>query len=110
MKLKVDKKKYLIPALIVVILISISIVFIQLWKIYQNERQKNYIDLDSVGGNCRIERACDDLVGVDCGAAYDGPYFYVERKTGKIVSRCGGYCMTGKCNNCPPKEWKCDTY
>jgi len=32
------------------------------------------------------------------------------RKTGKIVSRCGGYCMTGKCNNCPPKEWKCDTY
>jgi|SRR3990167_4325371 len=110
MKLKTNKKKYLILVSIITIFIGISIVLTQLLEIYRNERQKNHIDLDSIGGNCSIERTCDELVGVDCGSAYDGPYFYVEKVTGKIISRCGGYCMTGKCKNCPPKEWKCDTY
>lgn len=65
------------------------------------------IDLNST--SCKKEY-CGNLVGVDCGAAIDGPYYYVKRDTGKIVSYCGGYCMDGKCTNCPPREWTCSRY
>lgn len=53
---------------------------------------------------------CGDLWGIDCEAAVDGPYDYVKADTLEIVSRCGGYCMGGRCTNCPPREWKCPTY
>lgn len=62
------------------------------------------------GDRCRYERACGDLVGVDCDAAVDGPYYYVTRKDLKTVSTCGGACMGGKCTDCPPKAWTCPTY
>ncbi|MDC0674694.1 hypothetical protein [Nannocystis radixulma] len=62
------------------------------------------------GDNCRYERACGDLVGVDCNAAVDGPYHYVRRDSLEVVSRCGGACMGGGCTDCPPKAWTCPTY
>lgn len=61
------------------------------------------------GDNCRYERSCNDMIGVDCDAAVDGPYYYVRRDNLEIVSRCGGYCMKG-CTDCPPKAWTCPTY
>ena len=61
------------------------------------------------GKECRVERLCGKLVGVDCDAASDGPYYYVTKKL-KIVAKCGGFCMDGDCTNCPPKAWKCAVY
>ncbi|MCB9704290.1 MAG: hypothetical protein H6711_20550 [Myxococcales bacterium] len=62
------------------------------------------------GDSCRYERSCGDLVGIDCNAAVDGPYYYARRDTLEIVARCGGACMGGQCTNCPPAEWTCATY
>lgn len=61
------------------------------------------------GDGCRYERACGELVGVDCNAAADGPYYYVDRKELATVSTCGGACRRG-CTDCPPKAWTCPTY
>lgn len=61
------------------------------------------------GDDCRYERACGRLIGVDCKAAVDGPYYYVQRDSLAVVSTCGGACMRG-CTNCPPREWTCATY
>lgn len=62
------------------------------------------------GENCRLERTCGDLVGVDCKAAVDGPYYYAEKRDLKTVATCGGACMSGRCTDCPPKAWTCPTY
>ena len=43
-------------------------------------------------------------------AEVDGPFYYVNKNTKKIVSRCGGFCdRAGGCPNaCPPVEWSCN--
>lgn len=64
---------------------------------------------EKFGDRCKYERACGELVGVDCGAAVDGPYYYVTRKDLTTVSTCGGACRRG-CTDCPPKAWTCPTY
>jgi hypothetical protein len=61
------------------------------------------------GEDCRPERSCGGLLGVDCKAAVDGPYYYVEQADLKVVSTCGGACMRG-CTDCPPRAWACATY
>lgn len=61
------------------------------------------------GDNCRYERACNELIGVDCNAAVDGPYYYVRRDSLAVVSTCGGACMRG-CTDCPPPGWTCEVY
>lgn len=66
-------------------------------------------NLSTLFGLCKIQAYCGDLVGVNCKAEIDGPYFYIKKDTGKIVSTCGGYCRGG-CTNCPPKEWTCETH
>lgn len=65
---------------------------------------------EKFGERCKLERSCGDLLGVDCGAALDGPYYYVQRSDLKTVSTCGGACMGGRCTDCPPKAWTCATY
>lgn len=65
---------------------------------------------EKFGERCKLERSCGDLLGVDCGAAVDGPYYYVQRADLKTVATCGGACMTGRCTDCPPKAWTCPTY
>lgn len=62
------------------------------------------------GAQCRFERACGNLWGIDCQAAVDGPYYYVKAGSLEEVAGCGGMCMGGRCTNCPPKEWTCATY
>lgn len=61
------------------------------------------------GERCRPERTCGELLGIDCGAAVDGPYYYVQKTDLKKISTCGGACMRG-CTDCPPKAWTCPTY
>jgi hypothetical protein len=55
---------------------------------------------------------CNGMFGVDYGAAYDGPYYYVTLPSFKTVSTCGGACMLGGCppHTCPPPSWTCSTY
>ncbi len=66
------------------------------------------------GEQCRLERTCGPLWGVDCDAAVDGPYFYVRvtKAAFEQITTCGGACMGGRCTNCPPKNegWTCPTY
>ncbi len=50
---------------------------------------------------------CNGMLGMDYGAAVDGPYTYVQLPTFTTISQCGGYCMTQECRNCPPKNWNC---
>ena len=61
---------------------------------------------------CEIVGYCGDVAAVDCGAERDGPLFYVNKYSGKILEYCGGYCMGGPkegkyCINCPPNGWDC---
>ena len=65
---------------------------------------------EKFGDTCRLERSCGDLLGVDCKAAVDGPYYYAQRDDLKTVATCGGACMSGRCVDCPPKAWTCPTY
>lgn len=58
------------------------------------------------GEACRPERSCGGMIGVDCNAAVDGPYYYVAQADLKVVSTCGGTCRLG-CTDCPPKAWTC---
>lgn len=68
------------------------------------------LDAKRLGVSCEIDRACGNLVGIDCKSRVDGPYYYINKENSQIVSVCGGACMTGECTNCPPKEWSCDVY
>lgn len=66
------------------------------------------------GDSCHLERTCGPIWGVDCGAAADGPYFYLRPRVDRIeaLATCGGACMGNRCTNCPPRlpGWSCRTY
>jgi hypothetical protein len=61
------------------------------------------------GNSCRLARECAGMWGIDCDAAVDGPFYYVEAQTLKVVARCGGYCDGARCTECPPRTWTCAT-
>jgi hypothetical protein len=72
----------------------------------------------AVGGapQCSPVKTCGNLGYVDCQSAMDGPAYYFERATGKVVGYCGGFCWTPseerrrQCRSrCPPPEWTCST-
>jgi len=94
------RKRWLILSIIIITMFSIIFYF------YKNPTSVPF----KYGVNCRIESYCNNLVGIDCNAAVDGPYYYVNKESGDIVARCGGYCMGQDCTNCPPKEWTCKRY
>jgi hypothetical protein len=69
--------------------------------------------LETLGPNCEIEETCGELAYVDCDSEVDGPAYYVEEETLRIIMRCGGACMIpsnevkpGYCSECPPQQWK----
>lgn len=65
----------------------------------------------TAGPSCSRPRYCGTIGYVDCGSAVDGPAYFFERRTGKVVSACGGVCMddlNGHCATmCPPAGWTC---
>jgi hypothetical protein len=61
-----------------------------------------------IESRCTFDRACGNVIGIDCYQAADGPYYYVNAWTGGMISTCGGACMGGNCTNCPPVEWTCN--
>ena len=71
----------------------------------------DHLNLLDLPDGCEVHKTCGALVGVDCKSELDGPYYYVEGLTGRIVEVCGGACWRGgadgRCQQCPPKEWTC---
>jgi len=61
------------------------------------------------GNQCRLERTCGALWGIDCGAAVGGPYYYVRAGSLATVSACGGFCTMTRCTQCPPRDFACAT-
>jgi hypothetical protein len=53
------------------------------------------------GRGCGLERVCGDLWGIDCGAASDGPYYYVRAEDLRVLSSSWA---------APPKRWNCPLY
>lgn len=58
------------------------------------------------GTPCKLIQECGDLLLVDCDSAADGPAYYLNQKTSRLLATCGGACMSG-CTGCPPEEWTC---
>lgn len=65
----------------------------------------NPVSVVRFGSTCKIINQCHDIVGVDCGALSNKPYYYVNRFTGNIVAVCGGYATN--LSQCPPAAWTC---
>ena len=55
-----------------------------------------------------ISGICNGIVAINCQAEVDGPFYYVDGRTGDIISTCGGECLFGSCEGmCPPPAWTC---
>lgn len=62
------------------------------------------------GRQCgKIIGICKDIAAISCNANRGGPLYYVNKKSGAILGRCGGDCLNGICDpqTCPPLEWNC---
>lgn len=73
---------------------------------------KTGINVKQYGLTCKYAGRCGEIIAIDCGAAVDGPFYYVDATNGEILEYCGGYCMTPNpsnqyCQNCPPQDWNC---
>ena len=44
-------------------------------------------------GSCVLTQQKGNLQFVDCGQAHDGPAYFIEKVSGKIVTVCGGALM-----------------
>ncbi len=89
---------------IVTSIITIIIVVLYLFRFTS-------IDAKKYGQNCRIEKVCFNLIGVDCGSSTDGPYYYIDRRNEEIISSCGGERRISNIQQkCPPEEWMCKVY
>ena len=98
--------KKLILIIFILILAGISFYF-------YNKNVSDSIVAKAGFPGCKLDGVCGDLIGIDCGAATDGPFLYVNKITNKEISACGGAMMipdisgTRIRDECPPKEWKC---
>lgn len=67
------------------------------------------------GNECVRWTTCNWIVEIDCGAAVDGPLYFVAEESGEIIEYCGGYCDTPtpgtwKCVHCPPRTRDCNEW
>jgi len=93
--------------LFLLIAVALTIVF------FPKNKGKNVltnIDPRRYGRACEIVERCNDIVAVSCKPEVDGPFLYVDEKTGAVVAECGGVCEIGNCppDSCPPKAWVCN--
>src|SRR3954452_25195950 len=47
----------------------------------------------AIGSHTPNARYCGPIGFVDLGSAEDGPAYYFRKSDGKIIGRCGAYCM-----------------
>ena len=102
-------KNKLVWLVIILLIITLYIFFT---NFFSPSYLLNGFNPKKYGPDCEYVGQCGNLISVNCRAEVDGPFYYVNKKTGEILEYCGGYCMTddptGKyCQNCPPKEWNC---
>ena len=101
------KKQILLPLIIFLLVVTGYFILIRTNKINPITKE---INPKTYGPLCgEIVGICNDLVAVNCRAEVDGPFYYVNRRSGEIVGRCGGECFRpeGCPTPCPPKEWTC---
>lgn len=55
------------------------------------------------GKDCKVTERCGTMMYVDCGAAVDGPAYYLNSSL-EVIGTSGGLCMGGRCSGAP-KEW-----
>jgi len=98
------KKTFTIISIILLALLIIYLVISTTQKV--NPITKNVNPL-TYGSSCKLIEIRKNLAEIDCNSAADGALLYVNKSSGQIVSKCGGYCMGGGCKpgTCPPKEW-----
>ncbi|KKU95063.1 MAG: hypothetical protein UY22_C0001G0007 [Candidatus Amesbacteria bacterium GW2011_GWC1_48_10] len=75
------------------ILIVISL-YIFFNKIFPQSNFLKDFDPKKYGPDCEYVSRCGNIISVNCRAEVDGPFYYVNKKTGEILEYCGGYCMT----------------
>jgi hypothetical protein len=39
--------------------------------------------------SCKFIQECGDVILVDCNAAADGPAYYIDRRSTRLLARCG---------------------
>lgn len=66
------------------------------------------------GEQCTVLEECGNILHVDCGSAFDGPAYYLNKDTLEKIMVCGGACMAPRdalnginCTQCPPAAWTC---
>ncbi|OGI63722.1 hypothetical protein A2914_00915 [Candidatus Nomurabacteria bacterium RIFCSPLOWO2_01_FULL_41_21] len=101
------KKTYFyIASIIILVIVLVG------YLLSAKETKKEYTEILNTleGSECELVAECGDLISINCMAEVDGPFYYVNKNTKKIVSRCGGFCdRAGGCPNaCPPVEWSCN--
>lgn len=70
----------------------------------------NASEVGQVAKQCSMPVYCGEIGFIDCGSAADGPAYYFQKGSGKILGTCGGACMidSEQCRkSCPPPKWTC---
>ena len=58
------------------------------------------------GKDCSIVQACDEMLYIDCGAAVDGPAYFLDKNL-EVIGTSGGLCVQG-CTGAPDAWKECD--
>lgn len=68
-------------------------------------------EIDRAAGRAKTATYCGNIGYLDLGSAVDGSAYFFDRRTGKIISTCGGACEfdpENRCKReCPPPAWTC---
>lgn len=100
-------KKYILLPIAILLLIVVG--YFILARTNKIDPTTKEINPKAYGPLCGVVGTCNDLVAINCRAEVDGPFYYVNSRSGEIVGRCGGECdrPEGCPTLCPPKEWTC---
>jgi len=71
-------------------------------EIYTIEQDGKEIDVTSAWESCTREYR-NGLVRIDCVSTADGPVFYFDEKTRKLIAECSAWRVDP--TKCPPKKW-----
>lgn len=65
------------------------------------------VSLNGIPTHCEVRSSCTFLAKVDCGVSVDGPWVFVDIRSGRIVAACSFMLPPERRPNCPPPEWTC---
>src|SRR4030067_2056693 len=102
-------KNKLVWLVIILLIITLYIFFT---NFFSPSYLLNGFNPKKYGPDCEYVGQCGNLISVNCRAEVDGPFYYVNKKTGEILEYWGESCVTddpiGKyCGDRPTNEWDC---